>query len=169
MLRLVVGQNAIGKSVYLNDQLLLNSSNVNINTNLADADFLCSRDYDDERVEHLEEVLDLCDIYLGESRIKITNCEVDVSITFEEIITIICKQGDYLYLDEPEYGLKDWEITRLFNLIIRVADSFKEVIIVTHNELFLGVPDKEVCTVEWQNSSYVLKPVEEDKIYDTID
>ena len=167
MVKIIVGQNNSGKSVYLEN--LSRSVNIErLNTNIAGVYSNSDLGYNQERVDNLDDVIECGIIYLGDNSISITDLDFRVSKAFEDIVTIVCREGDYLYLDEPEYGLNDWEIAKLMCLIARVADTFTDVQIVTHDETFFGILDKSVYTVQYTNNEYTLQMVEGD-IYEAID
>lgn len=167
MVKIIVGQNCLGKSVYL-EKLLCTVNVERLNTNVAEVCLNSDLGYNQERVDSLDDVIECGTIYLGDNSISITDLDFRVSKAFEDIVTVVCREGDYLYLDEPEYGLNSWEVAKLMCLIARVAETFTDVQIVTHDETFFGILDKSVYTVQYVNNEYTLQMVEGD-IYAAID
>lgn len=47
------------------------------------------------------------------------NSEIEFTGSFRDIVTVICREGNELYLDEPEYGLSNIEISYEYNRHIR--------------------------------------------------
>lgn len=52
--------------------------------------------------------------------------KMHLSKAFVDILTLICKFGDELYLDVPEFGLTLKETAYLINFLNQVAHTFKK-------------------------------------------
>ena len=169
MIILIIGQNAIGKSVYIRTKAKeALQYNAQIITNFWDKTYLKNRDYNEERVDLLRELFDADKIEKKRDRLQITS-DFPISNYFNDILTAICKEGEELYLDEPEYGLYSYEIGYLVTFISRVSDTFKYIEIVTHSELFLAILEAERNTVVLNdNKEYVLTCLRGSD-YETID
>lgn len=167
MLTLIIGQNAIGKSVYIKEEAKrAMQEDENVLCNFISSDYLKNIRYNQERIEILGDLLDANEIKQSAEMLFIDR-DMPITKKFTEIVTLICKNGDRLFLDEPEYKLHDREIGMLVAFIYRVADTFKQIEIVTHSELFLGILSAEIKTVKKDKYRYVLTDLED--AYDTID
>ena len=171
MITLIVGQNAIGKTVYLQNKIKDMSRNNNVISNLIESNYLNSVPYNRERIDDLKDILDTENIAENDDMLGISTDEVRISKAFALILTLICKDLEYLYLDEPEFGLSYREIGFLIWFLCRVENSFKEIEIVTHSEMLLSqLENIEVKTVEYDIASrkFVKTDLKEDA-YVTID
>jgi predicted ATPase len=140
MITLIIGQNAIGKTAYLHDKVQDMSQNQkkNVISNLLDSSYLKNIKYNQERMEQLRDILDTDNITENIDKLAIQTDEVKVTDKFASVITLICKDLDYLYLDEPEFGLTYKQTGFLVWFLNRVEDTFKEIEIVTHSEMLLS-------------------------------
>lgn len=171
MITLIIGQNAIGKTVYIKNKVKNTvEDNENIIFNFFDTSYLNNRGYDKNRIEALEDVLDTDKIDIDNPEyLSIKTDEIRIGKSFNNILTIICKEGNELYLDEPEYGLNNHEIGYLVKFLYRILDTFNNIEIVTHSELFLGILDAEKKTVTMdEKKNFILTDLREDA-YATID
>lgn len=171
MITLIVGQNAIGKTVYLQNKIKDMSKNNNVISNLTESNYLNSVPYNRERIDDLKDILDTENIVENDDMLGISSDEVKISKAFASIITLICKDLEYMYLDEPEFKLSYREIGFLIWFLCRVENSFKEIEIVTHSEMLLSqLENTEVKTVEYDmaRKKFVKTDLKEDA-YVTID
>lgn len=170
MITLIIGQNAIGKSVYINNKAKeALKRNENIICNVWDTTYLDNRQYNTQRIEALMDLFDTEDIVQKKQFLELKTDEIEVGKSLSEILTIICKEGDELYLDEPEYGLSTAEINYLVSFIYKVSNTFDNIEIVTHSEIFFGILEAEKKTVELNsNNEYVLTDLR-GSAYETID
>lgn len=170
MITLIVGQNAIGKSVYLKRKVQkVVQYNENIIFNMLDTTYLTNREYNSVRIKALEEVLGASINTSNNDVIFIETDEIKIRKPFNEILTLICKEGTELYLDEPEYKLNSREIGYLVAFLYRILDTFQYIEIVTHSELFLSILEAEVKTIKIDTDcDFVVSELEEDA-YATID
>ena len=170
MIKLIIGQNAIGKSVYIknaaNEALKKEDS---VLSNIWNSKYLKNRAYNDERIEVLYDILDAEEVIENTECLAVKGGQIMVGQNFANILTLICKCGDYLYLDEPEYGLNNHEIGYLVAFLYKILDTFKLIEIVTHSELFFGIQEAEMRTVTLNSrKQYILSELGEDA-YVTID
>ena len=171
MITLIIGQNAIGKTAYMQDKIKSMSKNENIITNLVNSDYLRFIPYNKDRIDELKDILDTENIIENNDLLGISTEELEISMAFEIIITLICKDLDYIYLDEPEFKLSYRQTGFLVWFLNRIEDSFKEIEIITHSEMLLSqLQNKVVKTVEYDpcNKRFITKNLEEDA-YVTID
>ena len=170
MITLIIGQNAIGKSVYINKsakQALKYSENITCNT--WDATYLYNRAYNEQRIEILKEMFDIENIVEKPHSLELNPEGIILGKSMSEILTLICKDGTELYLDEPEYGLSTPEINYLVSFIWKISDTFKNIEIVTHSEIFLGILDAQKKTIELNScNEYILVDLK-GSAYETID
>ena len=170
MIRIIVGENASGKTLYL-DRILEKYGLSECCTNIVDDPTLNKVEYNDKRIWHLSYVLETSDIELTDQILRIADANAVLTPNFDRLATIICKNRDILILDEPCFGLKFAERCRLLSFLNLVNVTFKEVYIVTHNEVMLSIDNIDVSTIEMDRNTSGLKliPVSEDKWYEVID
>ena len=175
MITLILGQNTIGKSYYLNKILKENiksnivASNINGIDNL---DILENREYNNERLEILEENKFIDEISVKANKISIIEADMKTGHKFESLVYLLCKEADILILDEPEYGLSSEEIALLFDLLVKIAPTFKDVYIVSHSVKSIALlwnNNSKLYTVITENNSFKLKEENKDKAYELID
>lgn len=164
MITLIIGDNAIGKSAYLKDRV---KERVNVKENIIynGEEFetvLKNRGYNKKRVDELKEVLDADEIITNTKELTVINSEIELTGSFKEIISIICREGDEVYLDEPEFSLSDVEVSYLVRFIYRIIDTFENIEIVTHAELFLMIAEADKKTIDIKEGKFKLKDIEED-------
>lgn len=170
MVTLIIGQNAIGKSVYLKNKAKSESLTSEIIYNMTDTSYLDNIAYNKERIEQLKDILDTEEIIENKDCLIIQTDEVCMSRDFMKLLTLICKDCSKLYIDDIEYGLEYHQIGFLIWFLSRVEDTFDEIMIVTHSEMLLGIENKEVKTVEYDKASkeFILVDIK-DKDYNVID
>lgn len=140
MINLIVGENSTGKTLYLKS---LAKSNKGL-TNLERLDMYINVPYNKSRLKSLR-ALDICDV--DESNPYILSlAEPDRPLTtkFIELVTLMCKEGDILMLDEPDKGLLWYEDYHFISFLLSVSGSFKDIYIVTHDDemMVLSVMNK---------------------------
>lgn len=170
MITLIIGQNAIGKSVYLKDKLKKEISSDDILCNFIDGSYLRTKRYNSNRIEELKELLDTDNIITNKDKLGIETDVLSISTEFENILTLICKEGDRLYIDEPEFGLSYKEIGRLIAFIAIIEDTFKDIEVITHSEMFLGLNNANIKTIKYDMDTRSFIAIDlEDTAYETID
>lgn len=175
MITLILGQNAIGKSYYLNKILKENikssiiASNINGINGLENFE---NREYNKERLEILEENKFIDEISVKANKISIIEADMKTGHKFESIVYLLCKEADILILDEPEYGLSAEETILLFDLITKMASTFKDVYIVSHSVKSIALlwnNNSKLYTVVTKSNSFKLEEEDKDKAYELID
>ncbi len=164
MITIIVGNNAIGKSAYLKNKVK-NRVSITENVIYNSTEFetvLKNRTYNYDRIEELLEVLDAEEIIDNVRELTALNSEIELTGSFRDIVTVICREGDELYLDEPEFGLSDIEISYLVRFIYRILDTFKHIEIVTHAELFLTILEANKKTIVVKNNCFETVDIEGD-------
>lgn len=164
MITIIVGNNAIGKSAYLKNKV---KNRVGITENIIynGIEFetvLKYREYNGDRINELQEVLDADEIVENVKELTASNTEIEFTGSFRDIVSVICREGNELYLDEPEYGLNDVEISYLVKFIYRILDTFDNIEIVTHAELFLTILESNKKTIIVKNNSFEAVDIEGD-------
>lgn len=173
MIRLIIGNNASGKTLYLKRCIkddLDKHNKVEFITNFID-NMSDSTEYNQDRINILGEVFCYSDgIDTSNDTLGIINNNVRVSKYFLEIITLLCKDYKRMYIDEPEQGLSIYEINLLCNFLQFADKTYENLTIVTHSEMLIQLPYYELYTVKMNESSDIdLIPVMEDKKFEVID
>lgn len=155
MIDVIIGQNAIGKSQYLRSKVLKIAKDTNAITNIVDTQYLKNIKFNEERIDLLEDITDAYDIFTdADDILNIQSDEIVTGRYFMTLVSMICKDSEYLYLDEPEYGLSSREIDYLAVFLNGVEDTFKEIEIVTHSDsLVLQLLNTKMYTVEYDDKS----------------
>lgn len=175
MITLILGQNAIGKSYCLKKILKENiksnivASNINGIDNL---DILENREYNNERLEILEDNKFINEISVKANKISIIEADMKTGHKFESLVYLLCKEADILILDEPEYGLSAEEIALLFDLLVKMAPTFKDVYIVSHDVKSIALlwnNNSKLYTVITENNYFKLKEENKEAAYELID
>lgn len=158
MVRLIIGKSASGKTLYL--KRVLEQHNLDeVCTNLLDDVSLANTPYNRERIEILDDVLETATIEEQKTSLRITGANAPLTHVFDSIVTIICKDRDILILDEPCFGMTLVEKNKIVNFLSSAVRTFKEVYIVTHYEVMLGIPDIEILTVKMDDNSDKLETI----------
>ena len=171
MLNIVIGRNASGKTFYL-ERLIKKYGITNVNTNLANRDDTYDIPYNKQRIEILKNVMDADEIHEQRSVLSISGDLIDdISPEFLELVSLICRDKDILLLDEPFKLIRDNEYGWLLDFLAQVQLTYSKIVIVTHNELALGLPDICIMTIKMEDTDSNISqiPVTEDMAYAVID
>ena len=122
MIKWLVGLNGAGKTVLLEEELdnAIND-NKKIVTNIRPVSY---KGFDTRKInalkesEFFEEIFDYGDLEIKNNRIVIANNDFNYTEYFLDILTLLCREGDTLILDEPEFGLYGREIDILVKIFI---------------------------------------------------
>lgn len=153
MLRLIIGKNASGKTVYLNRQIK-SRSKTDINSNIGNQIYKESIGYDERRIEILKDCLETNDITEDKKFLGISNSSAySMSKELASLFTLMCKEGKYLILDEPFKSISYYEHETLLKFISYVQKTYEEIYIVTHNELALSIPGATYYTVDFHKDA----------------
>lgn len=121
MIKLIIGQNASGKTLYLNNLIqsrLEKTGKIDFVTNTVRNITFINKEYNKERLEILEELILADEISTSSSEnISPIGNPIRLSNRFLYLMTILCKDVKSAYLDEPEQGLSEYE-RNLFIYII---------------------------------------------------
>lgn len=175
MIQLIIGQNASGKTLYLDtiiEEKLKHADDINFVTNIGNNKYnelLFSK----KRVKILDDILmDFCDsIDTSNELITPINSEIVFSTDFLYMVTLLCKNVDEIYLDEPEQGLIEFEIKLLTNFLELIDKTYNKIVIVTHSELLVQMPYFDAYTIKMSNitSQVELLPVKGEDVLEVID
>ena len=174
MIKIIIGQNASGKTLYLDnvvEEMSQGDGEIDFVTNLADQHIFDHVPFLPDKVEILCEILQAERV--DTSCVILTPVESPVVLgrEFIEIITLLCKDVKAVYLDEPEQGLSEYEMSILCTLIQYFSRFFEEIIIVTHSELFVQMVNCRYFTVvmDEKTADVELIQVSEDDKFEIID
>lgn len=177
MIKLVVGQNTIGKTLELKKQMEECQKHNHVVTNLYDDYNLKQVSYNMDRVNALKElVFPDEDVLISGEKLSIGSADPNIcvpghSFDLEELLTLLCKDRNFVFLDEPDKNLNYTDKLLLINFIGRVQHTFNEIWIVTHYEGFMFIPNREVYTVQMAKTTSATKLIRvlEGKEFDVID
>ena len=165
MINWIVGLNGSGKTVYLEKVLDKEvDSGSKIITNIRQTYY---SGFNADRLELLKQydfydiLTDYGEIEAINNRLSIKRDDFEFTEYFLDILTLLCRNGDTLILDEPEYGLYGMEINFLCDILEVLVDTYKKGYIATHCQQLFGInPDN----FYWC-SDYKLRKLEEHELY----
>lgn len=138
----IIGDNAAGKTVILEKKLeSYLSKGLVVVTNLRKISY---EGFNSKRLaimcsdETAENILDYTFVSPSGNRLLFDG-DVSYSDEFINTLTLLCRKGDILILDEPEYGLRSHEILIFCQLLPQLLETFISFSIVTHCELFMSM------------------------------
>ena len=155
MIHLIIGNNTIGKTLYLKKLLssYLSNKNYAVLTNLIPPTYVVNIEYDDRRINIFEDITYAEHTDRSPALLGFVGANLKNSTEFASLVTILCKQGDILLLDEPCMGLTNQQKIRFIQLIDEMRHTFKEVYIVTHYEGFLNLGNLDILTVKMDDNT----------------
>lgn len=130
MINLIVGENSTGKTLYL-ESLIKTGKEL---TNLERLNRYLNVPYDKLRLERLRDLY-ICEVDASNPFVLgVTEPDRPLTTNFIELVSLMCKEGDILLLDEPDKGLMWYENNYFISFLLAVSSSFKDIYIVTHDE-----------------------------------
>lgn len=146
----IIGENASGKTVkllsfmehgiYSRDYI----SNIDVTKN----PFLKLFKVNNEKLAIAEDILECEFLHVSQNTLVVLDNDLDYSSSFLQMMYLLCLDTDRLYLDNPEFYCKDYvEIGKLSSLFAKTVRFFKDIVVVTHSELFLNLGGMSVKTV----------------------
>lgn len=132
MLNVIYGENASGKTKALED-LVFACDSSQIATNVVP--IVIQIPYDMERVHFIEK----CFGYLEFNTTNINRLiEVESELSDEllNILTILCRDVNNIFIDEPEFGIYGSELYILYNIFSLLSEKVENIWIVTHEDLY---------------------------------
>jgi Fe-S cluster assembly ATPase SufC len=139
---IIVGNNAIGKSLFLKNKLVAGAvSNFTEDENSRIAPISEIKVH--EMIKILKTDIDINNQELYFGKLYFGGKYSFVNDKFKNILTMMCKEGSILLLDEPDLHLSDSDITILSCVLENCNDKiFKEIWITTHE---IGMLNIEGC------------------------
>lgn len=168
MINLIIGKNALGKTVYLNKLKDKNDLD-KIITNLITFRYIKNEKYNQERLDILQELLLADEIIPTNPKLTIVKPDFEISQEFIDIMTLLCKDRNLVLIDEPNKGLTPHERFRLISFLAQTAHTFDSVYIVTHYEGMLAIPNINIYTVDKYNNELNLIQLNRGEAYEVID
>lgn len=168
MIKWLVGLNGSGKTVLLEEELdNAIASNKEIVTNIRPVSY---QGFDIRKInklkesEFFEEIFDYGDLEITNNKITIINNDFNYTDYFMNILTLLCREGNTLILDEPEFGLYGIEIDILAKVFQILIQFYTDGYIATHcQELFSVQPQN----FYWCHN-YKIKKLTEEELYEHI-
>lgn len=159
MVTLILGVNGSGKTLYLQNKYeeLWNKHKDSVITNLKDIPY---SSIDDKRYSLLcsddahEDIWDWHEIKIERDAIYVEDKKKIFSNNFLELITLLCRPGEYLILDEPEFGLSAREVITFREICKLLLPTYNEVYISTHQQWLFSLGDKWLW-IQGYNAKYI--------------
>jgi hypothetical protein len=153
MINIIVGDNAIGKTLILYDKEKMPNTISNMSV-LSNTEYLV---YDIERAKKISHLLGCGDVVYGNKVSFETTCVYGIkelmSDSMKQLLRLCSTKGDKLVLDEPDVGLTDKETATLAFMLGSelFAKEFKEIWITTHNSFLLNIEECNFYTITDKN------------------
>lgn len=168
MIKWIIGLNGAGKTVVLEETLDKEiEQGKSIVTNIRDVHY---KGFDDSKVQALKESEEYSDIFdYGElqiinNKLEIVGGMIDYTEHFTNLLTLLCREGDTLIIDEPEFGLFGIEIDKLTTVLHILLPLYHSGMIATHCEELLSV---EPYNFYWCEK-YEIRKIGEKELYERI-
>lgn len=173
MIKFIIGENASGKSLYLDNIIkadLDNHSEVEFVTNTYEIKN-DNIEYDKDRLSVLEDISGAEEIDTSNSLLAIVESPVKLSKEFLQLMTILCQKCKRAYLDEPEQGLSEYEINILSSFLMQAGRTYEDMVIVTHSELLIQIPNCVYATPKMRDNTadIILQNVKDGDKFEVID
>lgn len=154
MTYLIIGENASGKTLAL-ERYLKNKGYDKCNSNLK-TELKNKMGFNRERLDVLGDLIE-SDIRVLDSFIAPDTNDYGLSRRFFALAEIICKDLDYLVLDEPEQLLTVTENLKIVQLLYQLSlkGLYKEMVIVTKEAAYFAIPDSKYYTVKMSDNNKV--------------
>lgn len=161
----VIGNNGSGKTVYLENLAEdLSGSGKTVVTNVKEVTYqgISNKRFELLTTDEAYEKLRFIDVRLGDTGLSLVSSYDEVSTdAFAKLLTLLCRNGDYLVLDEPEYGLslaEQYVMVYVFQILL---PTYKDFVIATHCTIFMSLD-----TSDWYFcKDYKLSSILEDNLY----
>ena len=162
----ILGKNAIGKTKVLLDMYEADKSTKVIEdfAVLDGEDIKLSR----ESIKIIEDALEIPSILCNSQDTEIIGLvDREVSKTFLKRLTILAKDRNTIYIDEPEKGLINMEPIWMFKAIVEIG-KYTDVCITTHSEEILVYEDfvKLYTVEEVTDNNFILRETSGDEYYE---
>lgn len=171
MVRMFIGLNGNGKTLMLRNIQRNLKNKYSIVSNLRNYKY---EGFDKTRLELLltddnfDTIFDYHEVIKTNDKLVILTSEDDgekevYSSYFTNILTLLCRKGDILILDEPEYGLYSDEIKALCDILELLKETYVNIFIATHCSRLFYLSDKAFWI-----ENYVAKEITEEELYEHI-
>lgn len=168
MIKWLVGLNGAGKTVLLEEILDREIDNEKkIITNIRKVHY---NDFDIRKLNALEQsedfeaIFDYGELKIINNKITIINNDFRYTEKFLDILTLLCREGDTLVLDEPEFGL--------FGIEIDILAKIFQILIPFYSNGYVATHCQELFSVEPNNfywcDKYKLIKITEEELYEHI-
>lgn len=160
MLNIIIGENAVGKTVMLR-KMASQINRLDIASNLSKyQNFIgMTLKYNMGTIDFISKELGDPVVLENEEQLFIEGYGRD----FLDIMTVLSRNVANFYLDEPEYGLREYEVNMMAHVLVKLAYELPSIWITTQTELLLDINSSAVSyyTVERNNlGEFVLKNIE---------
>lgn len=151
MINLIVADNATGKTCALQELLFKDENGT---SDLLPIEILQFIELDAKIIEEVKARFDLDLLIEGRSILKASGPnyfnEIETfSSLFVGILNVCLKQRMHIYLDEPEIGLSQSEVSLLVSIVRMLSNEYeRDVWITTHTQDWLGVAPLTFFTIE---------------------
>jgi hypothetical protein len=149
MVNIIVGDNAIGKTLVLYEKERISNTISNMAV-LSNSEYLV---YDIERAKKISHLLGCGDVVYG-NKVSFETTNVYgikelMSDSMKHLLRLCSTKGDKLVLDEPDVGLSDRETATLAFMLGSelFALEFKDIWISTHNSFLLNIDECNYYTI----------------------
>lgn len=170
MVKWIIGLNGSGKTVYLEEKLdeeIDKNRDNDIITNIRPVHYEGFAAYRIQALrnsEYCDEIFDYGELEVINNKIAIVNNEFHYTEYFINLLTLLCRNGDTIILDEPEFGLFGIEIDLLVQILQILLPTYENGFIATHCEDLLTI---EPNNFYWCNK-YQLVKIGENELYEHI-
>ncbi len=173
MINIYIGENGQGKTLLLEDYIDNIDNKESIVTNFVDILGLDIRKLSKERLSivldeyNSGKLFDGYDVAVKNGKIIPDVDTKEYSDEYIDIITLLCKDGDILVLDEPDMGLDLQETSKLQLALIMLIPTYKNVRIAFHSQSLLGMEDFIDINYYWVQN-YKAISITEEQVYEAI-
>jgi hypothetical protein len=149
MINIIVGDNAIGKTLILYEKEKISNTISNMSV-LANTEYLV---YDIERAKKISKLLGCGEVVYGNKvsfeTTSIYGIKELMSDSMKQLLRLCSTKGDKLVLDEPDVGLTDKETATLAFMLGSdlFAKEFNDIWITTHNSFMLNIDECNFFTI----------------------
>lgn len=168
MINLIVGENSTGKTLYLESLVKTGRELINLER----LDKYLNTPYNQFRLEKLRE-LDICDVDASNPfHLSLVEPDRPLSIEFTKLVSLMCKDGNVLLLDEPDKNLLWYEDYYFISFLSAVSSSFKEIYVVTNDDEILDlkhITKLNYMTVKKNRDTVTSYNITEEKANELID
>lgn len=172
MIRLIVGPNGGGKTLYLkktynrlSNTFGFNSIVTNLNTPHTPHTEIDYNRFNLLTSSTNDEVWDYNTLRIDNTSIviELTGTPIRYSNYFLTLVNLLCQTGQYLILDQPEFGLRGDELNSFNTLLRCIRHTYTDIYIATHNQRLFSLADRYY----WAQS-LLIKEVTERDVYNHI-